>query len=227
MIHALRNSCDLCKDASILYPSSLASSKFGLREPGDCDGSGGAKASLLPAYLARTPAAYAPGSSHKSIVFENQFWFFIKSFCFSTVLAHVCDCLTVYSLMQWGPTIYQVSTQNPSESFECLFLHQSRRAFYNASNQNRQSVPDTQTNAHQEKFGCTPTEVGRYIAVPNLMHWLAQFFSAALEKAAAQRGVPPLTIRTSDTAHSLLGKLAGGFLSVTSLVVFFGETAAG
>ena len=105
-------------------------------------------------------------------------------------------------------------------------------------------MPDTKTNAHQEKFGCTPTEVGRYIAVPNLMHWLAQFFSAALEKAAAQRGVPPLTIRTSDTAHSLLGKLAGafffgtisnavwehlvgGFLSVTSLVVFFGETAAG
>ena len=58
-------------------------------------------------------------------------------------------------------------------------------------------MPDTKTNAHQEKFGCTPTEVGRYIAVPNLMHWLAQFFSAALEKAAAQRGVPPLTIRTS------------------------------
>ena len=79
MIHALRNSCDLCKDASILYSSSLASSKFGLREPGDCGGSGGAKASLLPAYLARTPAAYAPGSSHKSIVFENQFWFSIKS----------------------------------------------------------------------------------------------------------------------------------------------------
>ena len=87
-------------------------------------------------------------------------------------------------------------------------------------------MPDTKTNAHQEKFGCTPTEVGRYIAVPNLMHWLAQFFSAALEKAAAQRGVPPLTIRTSDT-RSLLGKLAGGFLIVTSLVVFFGETAAG
>ena len=89
-------------------------------------------------------------------------------------------------------------------------------------------MPDTQTNARQEKFGCTPTEVGRYIAVPNLMHWLAQFFSAALEKAAAQRGVPPLTIRTSDTAHSLLGKLAGGFLQRHfALVVFFGETAAG
>ena len=63
-------------------------------------------------------------------------------------------------------------------------------------------MPDTKTDAHQEKFGCTPTEVGRYIAVPNLMHWVAQFFSAALEKAAAQRGVPPLTIRT-NTAHSL------------------------
>ena len=33
-------------------------------------------------YLLKSPAAYAP------------------------VLAHVCDCLTVYSLMTWGPTIY-------------------------------------------------------------------------------------------------------------------------
>ena len=38
------------------------------------------------------------------------------------MLAHVSDCLTVYSLMQWGPTIYQVSTQNPSESFECFCI---------------------------------------------------------------------------------------------------------
>jgi hypothetical protein len=74
------------------------------------------------AMLARTPAAYAP------------------------VLAHVCDCLTVYAMMQWVPTIYA------------------------------------------EKFSCSPAETGRYIAIPNLMHWLAQFFSAALEKLAAGQG---------------------------------------
>ena len=39
-------------------------------------------AGLIPMYLLKSPAAYAP------------------------VLAHVCDCLTVYSLMTWGPTIY-------------------------------------------------------------------------------------------------------------------------
>lgn len=82
------------------------------------------------ALLARTPAAYAP------------------------VLAHVCDCLTVYAMMQWVPTIYA------------------------------------------EKFSCSPVETGRYIAIPNLMHWIAQFLSAALEKIAAeQAGWSSLQIR--------------------------------
>ena len=82
------------------------------------------------ALLARTLAAYAP------------------------VLAHVCDCLTVYAMMQWVPTIYA------------------------------------------EKFSCSPVETGRYIAIPNLMHWIAQFLSAALEKIAAeQAGWSSLQIR--------------------------------
>ena len=42
----------------------------------------GPKSRLIPMYLLKTPAAYAP------------------------CLAHIADCLTVYSLMQWGPTIY-------------------------------------------------------------------------------------------------------------------------
>ncbi len=49
------------------------------------------------------------------------------------MLAHVCDCLTVYSLMQWGPTIYQVSTQNPSESFECFCIKVDEHSIYNAT----------------------------------------------------------------------------------------------
>ena len=82
------------------------------------------------ALLARTPAAYAP------------------------VLAHICDCLTVYAMMQWVPTIYA------------------------------------------ERFNCTPSETGRYIAIPNLMHWVGQFFSAALERLAAKHaGLTPLQLR--------------------------------
>lgn len=100
------------------------------------------------ALLARTPAAYAP------------------------VLAHVCDCLTVYAMMQWVPTIYA------------------------------------------EKFSCTPSETGRYIAIPNLMHWAAQFFSAALERLAAKHGeLTPLQIRRTCV-------FGGATLKSTALLCF-------
>ena len=49
---------------------------------------------------------------------------------------------------------------------------------------------------YSEKFGCSPAETGGYIAIPNLMHWVAQFFSAALERMAAERyGLTALQIR--------------------------------
>ena len=49
--------------------------------------------------------------------------------------------------------------------------------------------------ADAEKYGCSDAEIGRYIAIPNMMHWFAQFFSAALEKQAARMGFAALAIR--------------------------------
>jgi hypothetical protein len=86
-----------------------------------------AERALLRSSGGQSSASSSSGSGQKQQQQEEGLLSVLRNLyscpaAYGPVIAHVCDCLTVYSLLQWGPTICEAS---PPPIHSLLALHSS------------------------------------------------------------------------------------------------------